>query len=115
MMPLPGVIMKKIRCIARSYGDRPLERFALGQERDLIYVSNPSLVEDDQILALRAVGFPRKFGFSYESELLTHLAKAREEGDSERLERLWNKAKTFAADLPVMESLISQPQIGGAP
>ena len=98
--------MRKIRCLARAYGDKPLDRLALGKEDRLIYVSNPSLIAPEQVLALRAVGFPRTCVFRFDPKLFERLLAAYESKDSGRLASLWNEAKPLHQELPEIEAVI---------
>jgi hypothetical protein len=109
-MSMAGGDMMKTRCIARAYGDEPLERFALGQEGGLVYLSNPSLEDEDEILALRAVGFPRKCVFVFESQIFDRLTSAYRQGDRKALESAWDTAKLLKMDLPAMDSLVGGPE-----
>ncbi|HEY1245588.1 MAG TPA: hypothetical protein VGF29_12250 [Hyphomicrobiaceae bacterium] len=98
--------MKKISCLARAYGSRPLERHALGQNGHLVYVANPSLSIPDDQLALRAVGFPREAIFSHDNKLFESLSQAFARGDADLLESLWMRAKPLAVDLPNMDDVV---------
>jgi hypothetical protein len=89
------------------YGGRPEERVAVGKGAGLTYIVNPSLAGADEMVAIRAVGFPMEAVFEYESDLFGQLvaAFAEKAGD---LSTLWEAAHPLGHDrLPEMDDLLS--------
>ena len=84
--------MTNCRCIARAYGDEPLERIALSVEGSATYVVNPSY---ESALATGAeirvkVGMERLF--KYDHPLFEGLRSAFDLGRTQELSELWNRA-----------------------
>jgi hypothetical protein len=84
--------MKK-RCIAMAYQKRPLDRVAVEETDRLIYVLHPNAVDNEEIEAVGAVGFPKEFVFEADDGWLSQLESAFESHDSARLESLWQQGR----------------------
>jgi hypothetical protein len=81
-----------MRCIARAYGDEPIDRAVNGAERGLIYLVHPSMEHAVESEPELGVGFPPDFVFVYDEALYTRLKSAFERADSAELRSLWRTA-----------------------
>lgn len=93
-----------MRVLAKAYGDRPLDRVAVGENARVIYIANMEAANSSGIDSPEGVGFPRNCVFEFDSALFESLIEAWDRQEREQLERLWKRA------VPVQEGVTAQPQ-----
>lgn len=82
-----------MRVIVRAYGGEPLERVVVAQERHVVFVVNPSRLEDVGNTNPGGIGFPWQDTFEFDPQQLGALAAAWESGDRQRIEACWRGAR----------------------
>jgi len=80
-----------MRVIAEAYEREPLDRQLVGAEKGLCYLV-PFGSTDDDPDEIRGVGFPERYVFEFDGQLLADLTAAFQADDTERLTELWAKA-----------------------
>ncbi len=78
--------------IAKAYGDEPLVRLLTGCQSGLVYVINPALAEDRDIVEFSGVGFPEDSVFQHSPDVADLLSRAWADGDLAALSRYWAEA-----------------------
>lgn len=97
----------KMRCIARAYGDKPLDRLALGHGSGMIFIVNPACSGTDQELAAESIGFPASAIFEFDEDVYERLVSALKEGNRRTLLAAWNEARPLMAHLPDIDSVLA--------
>lgn len=86
-----------MQVIARAYGDRPLDRVAVGSTDRVTFIAAASALraasDPDEI----GVAFPRDCVFQFEADLFDSLNTAWSAKDRGRLAALWAGAKPYEA------------------
>ena len=96
----------KQRCLARAYGDEPLNRFAVGVGDGLVYVVSPDLPGTDGEVALRSIGFPSACIYELDDGVYESILEAYRASDRDRLDQMWRKAKPLRLTLPDIDEVI---------
>lgn len=99
--------LQKMDVIARAYRGEPLHRVALEAGDGVVYLISPLAAKADHPED-RAVGFPRRDVFRFDSELLANLTHAFQRSDSVSLIKLWQAAAPIQND----EAPSSAPEPG---
>jgi hypothetical protein len=87
-----------MRVLARAYGDRPLDRIAVGSGVKVVYIAAQSVASSMAPGESGGVGFPKDCVFSFDSALYESLAQAWEAGDDASLAALWEAATPLVID-----------------
>lgn len=96
----------KWRCLARAYGDKPLDRFAVGAGDGLIYIVNPDMRGTDQEIASWSIGFPPSAVYEFDEATYASIARAFGTADKDTLGAMWQKARPLKAELPDIDAVI---------
>jgi hypothetical protein len=84
-----------MRVIARAYKNRPLDRVAVGEDANVIFIAHPSTANSTGIDAANGIGFPKSCVFRFDPELFESLAAAWRDADQGRLTDLWSRGKVL--------------------
>ena len=82
-----------MRVIAKAYGDRPLDRVAVGWDKKVAYIAAQSVADAMADGELGGVGFPKECVFLFDPSLFESLQRAWQAGDVGELRRLWSQAE----------------------
>jgi hypothetical protein len=96
----------KVRCLARAYADKPLDRFAVGVGKGLIYIVSPELRGTDQEVAGWSVGFPVNAIYEFDEGVYENILAAFKADDRQRVGALWKKARPLTAALPDIDDVV---------
>ena len=97
----------KMRCLARAYADKPLDRFAVGRGDGLVYIVSPDLRGTDQEVATWSIGFPPDAVYEFDESVYEGILAAFKAADSSRLDAMWKKAKPLRDALPDIDDVIA--------
>jgi hypothetical protein len=81
-----------MRVIAKAYGDRPLDRVAVGWSGKAVIIAAQSVADAMQEGEVGGVGFPTDCVFQFDAVLFESLQRAWESGDRGELGRQWSRA-----------------------
>ena len=83
-----------MRCLARAYKDRPLDRDVWGADGNVVYVINRDQPDVERLIQQGGgIGFPGVAIFEFNKRLYADLKAAYDRGDRRGLKILWAEAK----------------------
>jgi hypothetical protein len=96
------------RCLARAYGDMPVDRRVVGRGHGLIYIVSPAIQGSEVEVANQSIGFPEEAVFEFDAALYQKLVTLYEQKNRAELAGLWSKAKPFQQPTPDIDIVASE-------